>query len=281
MAKPFEAVDGSRDISHLTDRPTDYPNRNYQADGPYSNRVVDGFDTERGHIADGDDENGERAAWREEAVAEFRRMLDGISEEEWLTMRQGEADLPRTPDLFSLYGELESLRQEVKLSSRSAAKNGNRAVEQINELQSALTEQSRMLHDAVIRIQSELPKARQEAQKGVILELLRLHEAIMATWAVSRDSELSPLAKLFGAGALLKKSAKSLKMLLDKSEDILRRLNVVKTVMPGDKFDAQTMRVVSTTTATQQAAGTVVTVFSAGYKYNDEIIQIAEVEIKE
>ena len=220
-------------------------------------------------------------SWREAAVEQFRTMLNELDEAEWLELQNSNNSPEAAPDLFSLYGELEALRQEVKIYSRTAAKTGESAVQKIEDLKLSLTEQSKLLNGAVIRIQSEIPKARHDAQKNIIMELIRISEAIVETITATQNSKLSPLAKIFGATQVINEIKKSQKMLIDKTGDVLRRLNLLPTAAVGDQFNAKTMRVVSTSTTGSQPTATVVAIFCQGYKYNDEIIQIAEVEIKE
>jgi molecular chaperone GrpE (heat shock protein) len=69
------------------------------------------------------------------------------------------------------------------------------------------------------------------------------------------------------------------RMLTDKADDTLRRLNLVPVAGPGDTFDPACMRA-NTVSITGAAAGTVISVIRQGYRREGRIIRVAEVEVE-
>ena len=95
--------------------------------------------------------------------------------------------------------------------------------------------------------------------------------------AAARD--LPPVPWLFKARQICDDLKRSQKMLLDKVDDALRRLNVLPVAAVGDAFDATCMRACGVST-TGAVSGVVTRIDRQGYMRDGRLLRTAEVEVE-
>jgi molecular chaperone GrpE len=222
--------------------------------------------------------------WRGEVLERFRRWLyeltDDVPDVPAGGPEEAAAGEERAPDLFSLFGELGALRQEVRLQTRAAGQAVERFETAARALQDELGDQGRRLAGTATDLKAQLPAARREARQAVIRELLEVRECLAGCVASAAAAQLPRRPWLKTAGALIEALRRDQTMVLDKIDDALGRLGISPLARIGEPFDPRTMRVVETVSGSGAAPGAVAAIYRQGYRLAGEILQAAEVEVE-
>ena len=227
-----------------------------------------------------DDYGGDYNDWRESAVAEFKKWLDELTEEEYKSFQCDNLVIEDTPDLFSLFSELIALKREVQLQTRASQKIAGTLEENLCSMRRDLNNQSENLENTAMDLKSQIPDARREAQLVVINELLNIRESIENGIKVSLKYYLPNRPWLRNANKILGKIITGQEMLLNKVDDSMRRLNIVKTAEPGDEFNAKIMNAIAVSQNSDASSNTVIEVIRQGYIKDNKLLRLAEVKVE-
>ena len=220
----------------------------------------------------------EEPDWKSAVLDSFAAWLDGLTEPEGDT---GSVDTGEEsePDLLSFYSELAALKQEIRLQTRAAHGASRAAEAAVEGLREALHDQQRNLSRTAESLKAVIPAARREARTAVTMELLALREGIGHAVAGAEQRRLPALPWMGRARHLLAAGARDQRMIRDKLDDALRRLDILPLAEKGVAFDARTMRAVSRTRGSGVAPGCVAEVLRQGYRCGDQILQAADVNV--
>jgi len=220
------------------------------------------------------------AYWRAGIVNDFRVWLDEFDAETSSAESPAEDDAS-APDLFTLFGELAALRQETRALARAAHQNG-RQMETLSEgLRSELLAQSAVLSHAASDLKTQLPAARRESQLAVLTEILSILDGVDNGIQALLARPAPPWPWRAAVLRERRETARAQRMIMDKINDSLRRLNVTPIAERGQAFDPRVMRAVAVSERGDAVAGTVTVIIRQGYRKDDQILQIAEVEVKQ
>lgn len=218
--------------------------------------------------------------WRQEAIGRFAEWLNALANEEVGAIREEAQREFQSPDLFALYGELSALRQDVRLQSTAARKAGQALETAAEILHDGLRERLDSVMTTVTEAKSMLPEARREGEETVLLELLSVRESL-ARVTVAADAGRLPRRPWMRQHARVFDELRSGQhLVLDRLDDVLRRMQVVPAVKAGMAFDPAVMRAVSTSRDTGAREGDVTRVVRQGYQRNGKVLQIAEVQVE-
>lgn len=209
---------------------------------------------------------------QDELLARFRLFLEENHTAE-------EQDSAPTVDLFSLFGELTGLKNEVRIESRQL----KAALDEFRAGFTALDAANQRL-----ATQLEQEKAQQEriaamALKPVILGLIDLHDRMSAgLLAVTNPPRPSSFLAFFcrrQPAATLTAISEGQAMTLRKLEDILLSCGVRPMTALGRPFDPQTMRAVSAGWQPTLPEGVVSEELRTGFQQGDTVLRPADVKV--
>ena len=69
-------------------------------------------------------------------------------------------------------------------------------------------------------------------------------------------------------------------MLLNKVDDSMRRLNIVKIAEPGAEFNAKIMKAIAVSQSRDAGSNTVIEVIRQGYIKDNKLLRLAEVKVE-
>lgn len=213
---------------------------------------------------------------KEQLVTDFRAWLDELNQD---PVAQLNGDAP-APDLFTFYGELAALRQEISMQTRGVHRNAQDMTAILGDLKGSLTSQSSAIENAAREVKAQVPQARTQGEDAVLLELIRIREAF------ADNAEHFATQKLHGFFTpkadrdLLIQQQQHLNLLVKKADDALRRFDVTPVASVGEPFDATTMRAIAVSDNNDSPPGAVTKIFSQGFRRNQKILTTAEVEVR-
>ena len=219
--------------------------------------------------------------WKDDVLNSFSDWLDELTAAERMeigTEADAECECP-APTLYEFFAALSALRQEVKLQGRST-QNVGRTVEALTDaIRSEAAEKERVLARAAADPTSGISAARKEAEGPLVVEILDLRESIALTSDAADRIALPHRPWRRRTLRALDRLRAAQRMLMDRADDVLRRLNLLPVAKPGDTFDSACMRAAAVST-TGAASGTVLSVFRQGYRHEGRIVRVAEVEVE-
>jgi len=224
------------------------------------------------------DEALDAAYWRAGIVNDFRVWLDEFCAEADASGPPAK-DEESAPDLFALFGELAALRQETRGLARAAHQNGMQIETLAAALRSETTAQTAALSHAASDLKIQVPTARREAQTAVLTEILNVLDGVDNTLRAFLARPVPSWPWRAPAMKEREEAVRSMRMIADKINDALRRLNVAPLAEPGQEFNPRFMRAVAVTERGDASPGTVTEIVRQGYRKDDQILQIAEVEV--
>ncbi len=249
---------------------------------------------------------------KEELLENIKMIIDDLSDDDLIEVRNTLFD-EKQPDLFSFFAELSALKQEVKLLNRMNNKSSNQYSESINAVKDLIENNLTYALDSDKKISSVFQDEKKNFRKKLFLEIISLRETLLVSIENNENSKISSFLKKLDKYDLRlnrksfsrkkyfrdykvfveyrQKSLKKIKghlsnknnefeILLAKLDDFLRRYSVVISVEKGDKFDPSIMRAVDTIANSGFDTGTVAEVYRRAYRIEDEIIQLAEVQVE-
>jgi molecular chaperone GrpE len=212
---------------------------------------------------------------RDDLLARFAAYLDDIGDDaldEDSQVLNGEG---RLPDLYSLLAELSALKNEVRLESRQV----KTALDQFRDAFDLVrTAQGRLEEGQAQRAEAER-RARQDADRDLILELLDLRDRLQAGHDQARRFQPTWLARRGGAGAFVSGMAEGMAMNLRRLDETLARRGVRPLQVQGERFDPQTMHATEAGCDPTQPEGTVLTELRRGFVQGDRLLRAAEVTV--
>lgn len=213
---------------------------------------------------------------KEHLASEFRAWLDTLDQD---PVAELDANQP-APDLFTFYGELAALRQEISLQSRGAHRNAQEMATVLGDLKVSLTDQSSAIENAAREVKAQVPQARNQGEDAVLLELIRIREAYANNANHFATQKLHGFFTPKADHDMLKQQQQQLELLVKKADDALRRFDVAPVANVGEPFDATTMRAIAVSQQDDGPPGCVTRIFSQGFRRNQKLLTTAEVEVR-
>lgn len=203
---------------------------------------------------------------KEQLLARFQAYLDAAE-----TEPAGEDD--EAPDLFTLLAELAALKNEVKIESRQV----KTALDQFRELFDTLRQSNTRLGEALERQQEAARSERAEAERGLLLELLELHDRLRAGCDQAHRYRPGWMARRGGAGAFVAGMAEGMAMNLRRLDETLARRGIRPLESVGRAFDPQTMHAAEVTRDRTRRDGEVTGELRRGFVQHGRLLRPAEV----
>lgn len=208
-------------------------------------------------------------ARKEQLLERFRSYLDTLPEVEATT------EEPHT-DLYSLFTELVTLKNEVRLESRQI----KTALDEFRAVFETLQTSQNQLGTELDRARSALPEQRRTALKPILLELLDLHDRLEAGLRVLQDYRPSLLGRLCRQEqALLQAMTQGQEISLRRLEQILGTQQVTALNAHGQLLDPHTMRVTELERRSDLVNGIVTEELRKGYTWQGDLLRLAEVKV--
>ena len=214
--------------------------------------------------------------WRLQTIRDFSNWLFEFTIKSAQTSLIPDEELT-APDLYTVFEHFISLKQEIREQTKVVKSSNTRAQENMIIAKEALEKQETTLNDTVIQTRSLIAEAKKEGEERVILDFIKVRDMIKEN--ISYENEKNEKQNGLFNKINNTETLKIHKNLLTKIDDIFRRLYVFPYTKKGDLFDSKTMRAVSTAYDPQKEIGSVLKIFRQGYKKENKILQIAEVEI--
>jgi molecular chaperone GrpE (heat shock protein) len=218
--------------------------------------------------------------WRTAVLDDFRQWLFRLDDDETAILREEGQTEAQTPDLLAFYRDLTAFRQEARLQAK-ATQSAGRSVDELSALvRDTLAPQVRTAGETVAKLQGAVAEARRSGEKAISAELLSLREGLVRNAAAAHD--LRPPRWLWTARqrSALDALRDNQRLMLDKLDDALRRLQVVPLAEVGAAFDPAHMRAVAVSEGTSAAPGTVTRVIHQGYQRNGDLLRVADVQVE-
>ncbi len=210
---------------------------------------------------------------KEQLLERFRAYLD---ETELETVATDSADEPSHTDLFSLFIELSALKNEIKLESRQLKK----ALDEFKAVFDTLQTSHQQLGQELEHLRNTQPEQRRDTLRPLLLELLELRdrfEAGVEAIAKHRGSALAWLCK--PETTLITSMAEGQEISLRRLDQLLNSYQVIALETCGKPLDPHTMRAAAIAQRTRLANGIVVEELRKGYRWENELLRLAEVRV--
>ncbi len=188
------------------------------------------------------------------------------------------------PDLFSLFGGLLALTQEVRIEGRNVRRLEERLAPLAEELPDALARAADMADEQPARLAEARRDGHLEGRLETLAEILDVRDRLARSLAAVRARLARPrglVACLVGdERACISALADGVAGALERVDEVLRTRDVRELSCEGRAFDAKTMRAVDVgPVSTEHPAGTVIEVYRAGYLAEDRCLRPAEVKV--
>ncbi len=226
--------------------------------------------------------------WRDEIIQQFSGWLYDLTEEEFSELKDDEAAEENNiaPDLFDLFGELTAIRQEIKIQSKTVQGAGRRLETVNDDLKTEIGEQFKALTNTNHTNGFKGKYADHLNAETTLIELIFIRDNIIhclelaETYRIPEENIPSRpwIKKPYMA---MENMYQSIQRLLRKIDDTLYRLNIHTMVEMGMAFDAGNMKAVAVSKNTGAARGTITEIVRQGYKHNEQILQLPEVQVEE
>jgi molecular chaperone GrpE len=208
---------------------------------------------------------------RDQLLARFAAYLDGAED----TADSDRSGAEPAPDLFTLLAELSALKNEIKLESRQV----KGALDQFREAFDLVRQaQARLEEGQAQRTEAER-RARHEAERDLLLELLDLRDRLQAGHDQARRYSPGWLARRGRADAFVAGMADGLGMNLQRLDDTLARRGVLHLRVLGSRFDPRTMHAAEAGQDPTQADGLVLAEVRRGFVQGQRLLRPAEVVV--
>ena len=231
--------------------------------------------------ADIDTDSDSFEEFKEKILNDFKTWLDELSIESYEIIHRDSIESEHGTDMLSIMRELVALKQEVRLQSKANRSIGQSITVMGDRLKGSVSESVANLNNAISDVKHQLPEAKREAQREILLEYLAIFEGLQRC---INGYQISDVPNFFFSKDLKKrwisKLHEPLEILLSKAEDNLRRLNIRPIASIGAEFDARNMLAIGVTELDGFKSGTVTEVSLQGYLLNETILRTAEVKVQ-
>lgn len=212
-------------------------------------------------------------------VTESEELLEGFREYLEKLTEQPPDDLPPETDLFSLFTELEVLRNEVKAESRLVGA----AFEQFRDGLDIMRNGQTQLERELDRSRSEAANMRKSLLRPLLLELLDFHDRLTAGQNALQNYR--PVKGWFWRIISRKEDRQFIQgirdgqaMTLRRLEEALSRQQIRPLEVLGQIVDPHTMTVVELDHHPELENGIVTAELRKGYLWGDDVLRLAEVK---
>ena len=208
----------------------------------------------------------------EALLAQFRTYLEEISVEEQETAQAVSVDL------YTLFGELAALKNEVRIESRQV----KGALDQFRGLVEPLQAGQAALQSEITHLRQAERQAAREALRPVLLELLEVRDRLAAGLAMQSDRQLTKKwLKRFcrHEQALLASWRAGQEMTLRRLDQLLASQEVVPMAVLDRPLDPRLARAVRVEVHPEHASGVVVAELRQGFFWQGAVLRPAEVVI--
>lgn len=182
-------------------------------------------------------------------------------------------EAPQPPDLYSFYGQLCSLRTEVRRGTR-------RSQDVLTEFSETLADFNRMVravNDRLAAASNPAPDdAGERAFRLAVVELFERFKRISTRLATPPKAGWLAQRRWQTSWASLQEG---FSILQEHFQDLLNHQGIVFLPCLGRPFDPHTMKAVAFTRDSHHAPETVVEELSGGYLFKDQVLKYAEVKI--
>ena len=216
-------------------------------------------------------DNWARDDWKQGVLEDFRRWLDGVTEEEAL----GAADRePPECDLRDLFAELAALRQEVRLQNREQSRAG-RELAKAADLYETIAHQARRREEDLAAYEARIARA---AEDRCLRGVLEVRDALVrGREAALRLRERPRLFRRAPRG--LDGVVEGYELALRRFDRMLSRFGVRLLHTVGTPFDSGTMHAVETRRIEQAEDGVVVEELLSGFTRDGVVLRLADVAV--
>lgn len=211
--------------------------------------------------------------WKEHALADFRRWLDGMDappEDE----REDEPVGPPEPDLRMLFAEFAALRQEVRLQNREQS----RAARELARAADGYDAATRLMQRREDDLAAFEGRTARDAENRCLRSLLEVRDAL----ARGREATVA----LRGRPGLFRRPRRGIAGVLEGYDLALRRFDrtlagygVERVKTTGCPFDSRTMQAVELRRSGEGGDGLVVEELRSGYTRDGGVLRLAEVAV--
>jgi molecular chaperone GrpE len=212
---------------------------------------------------------------KEQLLERFRAYLD-----EFPDVAPAEpAEESRRTDLYSLFAELVTLKNEVRLESRQV----KTVLDEFRAVFEILQASQSQLGGELDRARAALPEQRRAALKPVLLELVELYDRLEAGLRALQNYRPTVLGRLLGLGrrerALLHAITEGQDISLRRLEQMLSNQQVAALAALGQPLDPHTMRAAEVEQRNDVDNGVVTEELRKGYTWQGELLRLAEVKV--
>ena len=212
---------------------------------------------------------------KEQVLERFRAYLDPLPD---AALAEPDEENRQT-DLYSLFGELAVLKNELRLESRQV----KTALDEFRAVFETLQISQTQLGGELDRARAALPEQRRAALKPVLLELVELRDRLEAGLRVMQNYRPTVLSRLFGLRrrerALLQAITQGQDISLRRLEQLLNNQQVTALAVLGQPLDPHTMRAAELDHRSDLANGIVTEELRKGYLWQGELLRLAEVKV--
>lgn len=189
-----------------------------------------------------------------------------------------EPDDDGLPDLWSFYGALTALKDEVRRDARQSRRALEESAQRAAESQEWLRPELEFLRSQLSRLGSD---AQADTRRRDLVELVGLRDrAVVAAKALAVAAGQQGLrVRLSGLAPLLASLAQGQQMLVRRFDELLLSRAVTVTAALGKPFDPATMKAVEVDPSPDAAEGTVTEELRPGYVWENRVLRPAEVRV--
>ena len=208
---------------------------------------------------------------KELLINRFRAYLEELPEV------AGEPDVEqRQTDLFSLFTELATLKNEVRLESRQV----KTALDEFRAVFDILQTSHGQLNEALERLRAAQQAQRRTLLQPLLLELLELYERLEAGLQAVRGYRRSWLSWLCRREkALIEAIGTGQEISLRRLEQLLNSQNVTAIEVTGKPLDPHSMRAAEVDQRSDVDSGIVTEELRKGFTWEGELLRLAEVKV--
>jgi molecular chaperone GrpE len=182
----------------------------------------------------------------------------------------------RQTDLFSLFTELATLKNEVRLESRQV----KTALDEFRAVFDILQSSHSQLNEALERLRAAQQAQRRTLLQPLLLELLELYERLEAGLQAVRSYRRSWLSWLCRREkALIEAIGTGQEISLRRLEQLLNSQNVTAIEVTGKPLDPHSMRAAEVDQRSDLDSGIVTEELRKGFTWEGELLRLAEVKV--
>ena len=211
-------------------------------------------------------------AEREQLIAQFCASLDQLQHDD------GDADAdaagePRV-DLHALLAEMAALKNEIRLESRQFKS----MLDEMRGFCDVLRQQNERLNRDLERAREQAGAVGRQAERGLLLDMLDLHDRLKAGVDASAARRPGALARLLpGETRFAHSLAQGLALTLQRVNDVLAGYRVRPIDVMGQTLDPQLMQAVGVESVSGAADGQVLRETRRGFFHGGDLLRAAEV----